>query len=132
MNRRIIAIFCLTTLLLTLSSCPPAAFPDVMLGVWYFVSANNGAIIGFEILPNGEVDEFDNTSVPPGANALFGGEVTWEQNGDQINFQQVTTGGTTNNRGTLLNSTYAMGTSETVGSSGPQPAWVASKMPNPF
>ncbi len=94
--------------LVPLSGCPFA--PPIMLGVWLFSLDGSAQLIGAEFLENGEMEEFELMNEPPGADLLFGGEVTWQQNGKEITLLQDTANTDRLFSGTVESSTRISGT----------------------
>ncbi len=81
-----------------------------MLGVWLFSLDGSAQLIGVEFLENGQMEEFELMMEPPGADLLFGGEVTWQQNGNEITLLQDTVNTDRIFSGTVHSSTTISGT----------------------
>lgn len=112
----------LAALAVPLSGCP---IPAIALGTWLLTIDTTK--VGIILLDGGQTQE--PIPLPPEADNVLNGTVTWEQNGRTITFTQVTGGITAVYTGTVDTSTNIVdGTwMQTVGGSA-SGTWVGEKL----
>jgi len=129
MRRRMLKILFVVVLALPLSGCPGIA--SIAFGVWIFSVATNGspnpALIELAILQNGV--SVNPPSSYPGNYGIFGGPVTWQQNGSSVSFFNDVGPGYAFN-GTAQSSTSMSGTWQEVGDPSYGGTWSAEWDPD--
>jgi hypothetical protein len=130
MRNRMIVVSCLCLVLLAFSGCPGGGISALVLGVWLFNLDDFPGYVGVALLADGTVNTFEGASQrPAGTHGVFGGQMTWEQDGASVQLTQVFPSNTFIYDATLLNSTFMTGVSFNASTPNNTTTFAAAKAP---